>query len=223
MSNPFLVFIIQVLAIYFISKAVLNEMFYVLRLHLKQDRFVFILVSLFFLPGTILHELAHFFMAAILMLRVRDLKIFPEFKQNYIKLGSVLYEKKDVLRSILVGIAPLFVAFLFFWVIAKFEFFPGKNIAINMLLSYLIFTVSSTMFSSKQDLIDAVFIIPLAIVMAGVIYIFDLKVEYIVQNKTLISGLLSFISIVNSYLLFSIIMNIVLFTLFKTYRIVLKR
>ena len=107
-------FIILLLILFFLSCQTTNEIFYFLRMFIKNDSTVFGLVTFFFLPGTILHEFSHFFMAIILFLPVHKIQILPEFEKNYIKLGKVLYEKKDVIRGVIVGIAPLLGAMLFF-------------------------------------------------------------------------------------------------------------
>ena len=157
----YLAFVIfQLILIYFISRKLINELFYCLRIFIKNDKTIYNLISLFFLPGTILHEISHFFAATVLFLRVRSVSILPEWKGNYLKLGSVVYEKKDLLRSILVGIAPLFGGLAFFWFLAAFHLFPQTNMGINILLAYLIFSVATNMFSSAKDLQDLIFILP---------------------------------------------------------------
>ena len=122
---PFL-FILQIVLIFFISRVSTNEMFYTIRIFIKNEKFVLSLVSLFYLPGTIIHEFAHFIAASILFLKVKSLTIFPQFQGNYIKLGSVVYEKKDVLRGILVGIAPIFAGLFCFFVIDASKIFPSN-------------------------------------------------------------------------------------------------
>lgn len=200
-------FILLLVSIYFISRLATNEIFHFLRIFIKEERVVFSIVSLFFLPGTILHELAHFFGAMILMLHVRDIIIFPQFEGNYIKLGSVLYEKKDVFRSILVGIAPVFAGLVFFWMIANFKLFPNSNSVMNILFLYGIFAVSSTMFSSKKDLQDLIFIIPIGIGISAIVYIFNIRLDFILGNKFFVEGITGFMRTVNQYLFLSLVVN----------------
>lgn len=213
----------QLMVIYFISRLAINEIFHVLRIFIKNDRLVFALVSIIFLPGTIIHELAHFFMATILFMRVHSLAIFPRMEHHYIKLGSVVYEKKDVFRGILVGIAPILVGLLVFYLVDFSKLFPNSNLYINIVITYLIFTISSTMFSSKQDLVDLIFIIPLGIIVVGLIYIFNIRLDLIFKNQYLISGFEGFAKKTNSFLLISLTINIFLIILFKGFRFLLKR
>lgn len=215
--------IIQIVSLFFLSRLTINEFFYFLRMFLRNEHLVYTVISLFFLPGTIVHEMGHFLAATILMLQVYDVRIFPQWEKNQIKLGSVLYEKKDFLRGIIVGIAPIFFAFGFFWILAKFHLFPNINIGINVLLGYVVFAVSSTMFSSKQDLVDFAFIIPLTIIIIGLIYVFNLKVDFIFNNKLILKGITGFFKDINFYLLFSLIVNVVLIFVFKSFRSIFKK
>ncbi len=215
--------VIQILLIYLLSRQTIKEIFYFLRIFFNNEHFIYLLVSLFFLPGTIVHEMGHFLAATVLMLRVYEVKIFPERQKNQIKLGSVLYEKKDVFRGILVGIAPIFFAFFFFWFLAQFKFFPSERLWLNIFLGYVVFTVSSTMFSSKQDLIDFVFIIPLIIIIIGVIYIFDLRIDLFLNNRLIVKGITDFFQKINFYLFFSLAVNTVLIIFFKSFRFLFKQ
>lgn len=215
--------VIQILLIYLLSRQTIKEIFYFLRIFFNNEHFIYLLVSLFFLPGTIVHEIGHFLAATILMLQVYEVKIFPERQKNQIKLGSVLYEKKDIFRGILVGIAPIFFAFFFFWFLAQFKLFPTKGLLSNLFLGYVIFTVSSTMFSSKQDLVDFVFIIPLITIIIGTIYIFDLRIDVFLNNRLIIQGITDFLQKINFYLFFSLTVNIILIIFFKIFRFLFKK
>jgi hypothetical protein len=219
----YLLFLIQIIALFFLTKQTTNQIFYFFRTLGVEERMIFIIVSLLFLPGTIIHELAHFFAAMILFMKVRDLKIFPEFEDNEIKLGRVLYEKKDFVRGVLVGIAPIFAGMFFFWMIAYYKLFPNPNLFITIFLGYLVFAVSSTMFSSKQDLVDIIYIIPLIIIAAGVIYVFDLRFDWLVGSPLVIQRLLDVVKDVNIYLFLSLMINGGIIVSLKTGRKLIKK
>lgn len=215
----FFFLIFQIILIFFFTRLSLNQIFYFLRKFIKNEKIVFSFVSIFFFPGTALHELAHFFAATILFLRVKEVKIFPEFKENYIKLGSVLYEKKDFFRGFLVGIAPFFAALLFFYFISVFKLFPSVNFFQNLFFSYLIFAVSSTMFSSKQDLVDFIFILPIIILIFGIIYIFQIDFNFIFKDQKILKNLLKFLEEINFYLFLSLIVDITIFIILKIFNL----
>jgi len=196
-------------------------MFLFLRKITRNDNLIFSLISLIYLPGTIIHEFGHFIMAMILFLKVTDISIFPEWKDNYIKLGSVLYEKKDYLRSILVGIAPLFSGLFFFFFIAYFNLLPSENILINFFLFYLMFAVSSTMFSSKQDLKDVIFVIPFVVVIVGIVYILGIDIRGLFNHQGMLI-LTSFSQQINLYLFISLLINLSLVILLNFFNLFAK-
>lgn len=207
---------IQSTTIFFLSRNNFNHLFYFFRKFFHNENTVYSLVSLVFLPGTIIHELSHFFAAMILFLPVKDIQIFPKFKDNQIKLGHVLYVKKDFLRGILVGIAPFFGALLFFFVLGFFKLFPNENLGLNIALIYLIFTVSSVMFSSKQDLVDIVYLIPFILFLLIIGYVFQpifssFNLPYF---EKVITGLEFFLNNVNYYLFLSILIHVFLILIF---------
>ncbi len=215
-------FLAQILLIYFATRFTTNEIFAFLRIFIKEDKIVFVIISIVFLPGTIIHEMSHYLTATISLLNVREVNIFPQFEGNYIKLGSVVYEKKDILRGILVGIAPLFFGLFIFWLIHSFKIFPQSNLGLNILFTYLIFTISSTMFSSAQDLKDLVFILPLIIIIAAFIYVFNINIADFLKNG-FFNNLTIFAKTVNFYLLLSLIIDLSLYTVLRSIRYLLKR
>ncbi len=214
---------LQIVLIFFLSHLTISELFYFLRIFFKKEKIIYTFVSLLFFPGTVVHETGHFVAATVLNLKVHEVGLLPQWEKNQIKLGSVLYEKKDFVRGILVGIAPIVFAFCFFWFLAKFYLFPNTNFWLNVLLGYVVFAVSSTMFSSKQDLIEFILIVPVIIIIIGVIYIFNIRLDFILNNKLLKEGFYSFFQDINFYLLFSLIVNTILIIFFKIFRILLHK
>jgi hypothetical protein len=218
LSLQIIYFFLLVGALYFFSRQTINEIFYLIRKWFKSEKLVFNLVSLIFLPGTIFHETAHFLTALILFLKVREIRIFPEWHNHYIKLGSVVYEKKDFVRGVMVGLAPFFFGLFFFWSLSAFRLFPGKDLLFNILFGYLIFAVSSTMFSSKQDLVDLIYLLPLLILIGVIVYIFNIQIDWSLVGDQFIANLSFFIGNVNYFFMFSLIINMVLLIIFKILR-----
>src|SRR3990170_742685 len=61
--------------------------------------------AIFFLPGTFVHETAHFLTALVLLVPVHQPEFFPEITDDKtIKLGSVQTAKSDPIRQFLIGI-----------------------------------------------------------------------------------------------------------------------
>jgi len=127
--------------------------------------------SLIFLPGVLVHELSHLFFALILRVPAGKIEIFPTFDHDAgeVKLGYVQIAKTDFVRRSLIGAAPTIVgiaaiyalatlnfAFLLspesplvYWQLLQTHFLPLDWLQFFFL--YLIFTIASTMFTSRQD------------------------------------------------------------------------
>lgn len=202
-----IVFLLLVIGIYFFSRMAINEVFYFLMRIFKNYHLVLAIITLILLPGTLIHELAHFLMALALLLPVKSMSLFPVFEADQIKLGEVKFEKRDVIRGGIVGIAPFVVGILLLISIFYFRIFPGQDLILNSLAAYLIFSVSSNMFSSSQDLKDAFYIVPAIAFVAALIYLFDIKLDMTSVNAIMKEA--------NYYLFFVLAINFGAFVLFK--------
>ena len=134
------------------------------------------------LPGTIIHELSHMFLAAIMGVETGPLSFRPEIEESKeVKIGQIKIAKTDPFRRTIIGLAPLFAGLLIIGGI--FNFYLEKRIwPLTQLLDYslweylllliacwLMVVVSLTMFSSRKDLDSA--IVP-AVVLTVLIVIF---------------------------------------------------
>lgn len=137
-------------------------------------RLALVVYSLIFLPGVIIHEMSHFLTAAILGVRTGSISFFPEeiSRDNQQRLGSVQIASTGLIRSSLIGVAPLVFGSLIIIAIAHFQFpqifqslllkdqilsqllLQGKIVLskpLNFLFVYIIFCISNTMFISPSD------------------------------------------------------------------------
>ena len=72
----------------------------------KNQKTTMYVLAILFLPGTFIHEVAHFLTALVLLVPVGQPEFLPEaIEGNKIKLGSVPIAKTDPLRRFLIGIA----------------------------------------------------------------------------------------------------------------------
>lgn len=117
------------------------------------------LYFLFFLPGVIFHELAHLFTASILGVPTGKLTIFPQKTDEGWTLGQVASAETDIFRSSLIGLAPMILGAGSLVFIVNFGlgikeftdlggFLPSRQ---SLLLLYLIFAFTNTMFLSEED------------------------------------------------------------------------
>lgn len=169
-------YIVTCFLLYLAAHRSLQEVYHVLHRLTHSDHAAKVLISIWYLIGTFVHELSHFFVALILGHTVKSFSILPEFEAGGIKLGSVVYYKKDRFRSILVGIAPVFggtaVAYGLYLLLLAY----GASWGITAFLLYALFVILTNMFSSSQDLQDVIYLIPMSIfaIIIGYIVGFDL-------------------------------------------------
>lgn len=215
-----LLLIVQLIILFFITKITLRELFHLFHHLFRSQTISNIAIAILFFPGTVVHELAHFFMAIVMFLKVRELQLLPEWDHKSIKLGHVAYERKDPVRGFIVGIAPLFAGVAVLFLILMNFPLPAATTGMTMLIGYLIFTISSTMFSSPQDLVDAGVVIPIGLIMYGVSFFLpDLFLTGANSLLALLSYLTPLIAALNFYVTLSLLIHIgviaVLWTLRK--------
>lgn len=214
-NTQFLLFPLLILAVFVASRISIRELFLGLRRVVKGDRTVSLIIALVFFPGTLVHEISHMLMALALMLRVQEIKIFPTVEDREIKLGRVTYVKQDPIRGILVGVAPLLVGLLLLFLLAYFQLFPSSDWLMNILLGYGIFTLTTTMFSSKQDLIDLLYLLPFLVFVVGILFIFNIRIDFIVQNKEALAKLSAGFAKLNLFLFFAVLLNLLCILVLK--------
>ncbi len=112
-----------------------------------------------FFPGTLVHEMAHFLTALFLLVPVGNMQLMPVIEEHSdrsigVKLGSVSIARTDPIRRFLVSVAPLIIGTLaILTVIYYVSMYRYMNTWwILFLITYLIFTVTNTMFMSGKDL-----------------------------------------------------------------------
>jgi len=166
-----LVFISLFLLLLWSKHQLSHQLFITSMLSTGKSRPGVYLYALFFLPGTIVHELSHLLMATFLGVHTGHISLFPHFDRSsqLVRLGSVEVASTDLLRQSLIGLAPTLVGIsliaacsqLFFPVIFQFpdsalsvvltHFISQPFIPSQLFALYLIFTLSNTLHTSRSD------------------------------------------------------------------------
>jgi hypothetical protein len=118
----------------------------------KSQKITINLLFYFFLPGTIVHELSHFFAAGLLFVRTCEIEFQPKIDEENVRLGSVSIESCDPIRRALIGVAPVFVGMSIIFGLLLYLQNLGNNFLLQLLIFFIIFEVSNTLFSSRKDL-----------------------------------------------------------------------
>jgi hypothetical protein len=88
-----------------------------------QADMALMLYALPLLPGVALHELSHATVAALLGVKTANLTLIPQRQPDgHVRLGSVQVERVDVVRSSLIGLAPLLAGSIAIVLIVRFAF-----------------------------------------------------------------------------------------------------
>ncbi|MEN6478796.1 MAG: hypothetical protein ABFD20_04065 [Anaerolineales bacterium] len=120
------------------------------------------------LPGTLLHEFAHWLTAKLLGVRTGHLTLMPERKGNVARFGAVQIGASDPVRASVIGAAPFFVGLAAATAIARWRFgvtaaIPTSSAEASALWQalraapdaalwlYLILSVSNAMLPSASD------------------------------------------------------------------------
>lgn len=149
-----MLFIFELVLLFVLSKKLVNSLAQVVYRFTNNRNTVVRVLAILFLPGTIIHELAHLLFAGVMLIPVGEMNVIPGIEGENVKLGSVQIGKTDPLRRSIVGVAP--VLFGLILIFSIFLLVPIGEGTIpwwqTTLALYLIFEIGNTMFSSKKDL-----------------------------------------------------------------------
>lgn len=215
-------FIFQILSLYLFSKLLiqsLGRLFLSLtRSHTKTVN----LLAFFFLPGTFVHEMAHALTATFTFVQVHDMHLLPKVEEQGIKLGSVEITKTDPFRRALIGVAPILwgvgILLLIAWVIETKLTMSFANWWIFLILGYLIFVISNTMFSSKKDIEGTIIFLVLLMCLITALILLKFYLPFI-WIANLLNSHPDFIFKLNIYLLVPILVDILIYGFFKLFKL----
>lgn len=179
----------------------------------KSGKLALGILTLILLPGTIVHEMSHFFMATILHVRTGKMTIFPEaLEKGKIRAGKLEIGDCDPFRKTLIGIAPMIIGLTLIYLIGYFFFpFPfiphAKYFILYILGSYLLITVSATMFSSPKDLESLIIVVPIITVIFFSLYFIGLRFSL---TGSLLTKLEEYTGKLNFYLIITIAINFII-------------
>jgi len=138
----------------------------------RDERAVFLLTFVVFLPGIVIHELSHWLMAWFLGMRPQQLSLWPKVRGKRVEMGSVRVRSGGSLRDGLTGMAPLLAGTLIVLLVSYqvFDaaalqrawadgglaatwavFWAAFGVPDAWLWAYLVFAVSNSMLPSSSD------------------------------------------------------------------------
>lgn len=180
-------------------------------------------LALMFLPGTIIHELAHLLFAGVMFVPVGEMNVFPEIEESGVKLGSVQIGKTDLFRRAVVGVAPILFGIL--CILMTFYMLREVTHLVwwqALLALYLVFEIGNTMFSSRKDAEGLIgfTVVTLTIVLIVLVPLYFLRPLFLENAWIYLNNLnLEFISNlfkqVDTYLIAPVVIDIVVIVLVR--------
>jgi hypothetical protein len=214
------ILLLQLVILYFLSKRV-KQHFQNLLIRLTRNKKISVWIfAIFFLPGTIIHELSHLVTALVLFIPVGKIKLIPEVEENKVALGSVSFTKVDIFRSTIVGLAPFVIGIL--TIFALLSYVTQNNLLTNYLwlivTAYIIFQVGNSMFLSKSDLSSAFKLLLVFLIVYIILYYFGVKISFD-ANSLFSDAAIKLIKKANIFLLVPIVIDLVALLLVRPVKI----
>lgn len=180
-------FILELFVLFLFSRILQRNLSLFIFQITKSMKWTISILAFIFLPGTFIHELAHFLMARIVLVPVGKMEFLPKQDGERVKLGSVMIGRCDPFRRLLIGVAPFLVGttlIILTLFIAEKESLWGVNYAIIIIL-YILFEIGNSMFSSKKDLEGAVAVVLLVLITIVALYLLGVRVNTTFLQKAL--------------------------------------
>lgn len=152
---------IELATLYLLSRRVIQTLYRLLQKISRSRPIAIWVVSIIFFPGTVVHELAHLFTAEILGVHTGKLTLVPESLEGMeIKAGGVMIAETDPFRRTLIGLAPVIwgivtlsaLSYFIRTLLARPQGESLQNTLASGVFFYLLFSISNSMFSSKEDM-----------------------------------------------------------------------
>ncbi len=188
----------------------------------RSHRVTVHILSILFLPGTIVHELSHLLVAGLMMVPVGEINLVPEVDGQIVKLGSVQIGQTDPFRRILIGVAPLIlglsvlIGLIYFNKDSLLHFSP---LWLSILIIYLLFQITNTMFSSKKDLEGALVftgvILTVLIIIFAALYFTGRMPDFSFINSLDFESIINFLITVDKFILVPLVIDLAILGLIK--------
>jgi hypothetical protein len=196
-------FLVQLAIIFLLARSFSQNFFRFWFLITKSSKWSINLCAFFLLPGTIIHELSHWLIAEILQVHTGDINLWPTPDENLgIKMGSVRIAHSDPFRRTIIGLAPLLTGLLIIFLATKYfplNFDQNFNWLHSIILIFIVFIVSNTMFSSAKDMEVGFIPFFMLLILGFALWFFKIPIpDFIINpaNKVLESINLAFVTVI---------------------------
>lgn len=215
-----LIIFLEISVLFLLSKIIPTLLTQFFQFFLRSRKFSIWILSLLFLPGTLVHEMAHLLTAGMLFVPVGDISLMPEIKEEGVKLGHVEIQKTDPIRRSLIGFAPVFVGIA---VLTGGIFFANSNffqkglypLWLIFVLVYLVLVVGNTMFSSRKDLEGSLAVVVIFSSIIAAVYLLGFDEFFVFLKKNLVETHIGFYKNFAYFLALPVIADILVYIFAK--------
>lgn len=188
-----IIIFLEILILFLLSKVLPSFLTHIFYFFVKSHKVAIWLLSIIFLPGTLIHEMAHLLTAGALLVSVGEINLMPEIREEGVKLGHVGIQKTDPIRRAIIGFAPVFVGLgmligiIYF---ANSQFFEKGRYPFWLIatLFYLEVVIGNTMFSSKRDLEGTLGFVVLFVAIFAALYLLGFENFFVLLKSNLIDN-----------------------------------
>lgn len=152
-----------------------------------NQKTLIVLWSIIFLPGTVIHEISHFLLAAATGARTGKIEIFPEFlekeldeeESGSVRLGSVQVARLNPIQGFLVGLAPFFSGLaLLIWLASMLQTdFQMERFWPLAIETYFFFVIANSFFPSWSDIRQTLPLIFISIIVGLLIWLLGFQFQ----------------------------------------------
>lgn len=225
----FLLFLAELILLFILSKKLIESLARVIYKFTGNHKIVVHTLAIIFLPGTIIHELAHLLFAGVMLVPVGELSVIPEIEdlpagrqEMGVKLGSVQIGHADPLRRMIVGVAPVLLGMILIFSIFLLVKIGEATWWQVILALYLLFQIGNTMFTSKKDIegsiLFIILVLTLLLVTAVVLYFLApalLQNSRVYLNNLNLEFAVSFFKQASFYLIIPLVLDLLIILLTK--------
>ena len=223
-------FFLELFLLFYLSSLLTKSLsFFFFRLT-KNKTLTIQLLALIFLPGVIVHELAHLIVAGVLFVRTGEIEFLPKLRdspsgEGELKLGSVEIAKTDPVRRAVIGFAPILAGLTI--IVTTFYYLDANSLISSgfwkiAIIIYVFFQIGNTMFSSKKDLEGTLeLLLTIGVVMA-LFYIIGVRLDFSFVQSFGFFDLEGFLRKLNLFLLAPIAIDIFIILILRIFRGILK-
>lgn len=215
------IILISLIFLYVSKRLVTRQLSKLIRKFGGGNRAIIWLWSIIFLPGTILHEVSHFLVAAATGARTGGVEIFPDIlekdweaeeKGKGTVLGYVQTQKLNPIRGFLVGLAPFISGLaLLIWLTSLLQTsFDSRAYTLFFLEVYLFFTIANSFFPSWSDIKQTLPLLVILAISLGIALFFGFHLQFVqawpqIQNLAAVLSLALLLSVIVNTLVLSIL------------------